>query len=133
MSQVKGKNTKPEIKVRKYLHSRGYRYNLHGKYRGSTLSGKPDLVLPSLSAVIFVQGCFWHSHQGCKYAKIPETRRDFWKKKLSQNKERDLRQRNELEQSGWKVIEIWTCEIKTQDKFRLRMRDLIDELNNLKH
>lgn len=113
MRQIKGKNTKPEILVRKWLHAQGLRFRLHGKYKGRTLPGKPDIVLPKFGTVIFVHGCFWHAHEGCKYFKIPETRREWWKAKLLGNRQRDLRHQQELMDLGWKVVVIWECEINS--------------------
>lgn len=110
MSRIKGKNTKPELLVRKHLHAQGYRYNLHGKYKGTILPGKPDIVLPKFRTVIFVHGCFWHAHEGCKYFKIPKTRTEFWEQKLLGNRERDMKHQMELRAMGWKVIVIWECE-----------------------
>src|SRR6056297_682707 len=92
MSQIQAKDTKPEMMVRKFLHSNGFRYGLHRK----DLPGKPDLVLPKYNSVIFVHGCFWHVHEDCKYFKLPKTRTEFWKKKLNGNKERDERNVQEL-------------------------------------
>jgi DNA mismatch endonuclease (patch repair protein) len=112
MSRIKGKNTKPEMVVRKYLHSQGYRYNLHGKYKGKTLPGKPDLVLPKYNTVIFVHGCFWHAHEGCKYFKIPETNREWWEKKLLGNRERDRKNVELLRANSWQVLIIFECEVK---------------------
>lgn len=114
MSRIKGKNTKPEMLVRKYLHSKGFRYNLHGKYKGKVLPGRPDLVLPKYKTVIFVHGCFWHAHEGCKYFKLPKTRTEWWKEKLYGNKTRDEKHQQELEELGWKVIVIWECKVKKE-------------------
>ncbi|SFH40657.1 very short patch repair endonuclease [Pontibacter chinhatensis] len=108
MSRVKGKDTKPEILVRKYLHSKGFRYRLHPKH----LIGKPDIVLPKYKTVVFVHGCFWHGHEGCKYHVIPKSRIEFWTNKINSNKERDQRVQQQLEQLGWSVINIWECELK---------------------
>jgi len=110
MSQIKGKNTKPEILVRKFLHKNGFRYRLHVK----GLPGKPDLVLPKYSAVIFVHGCFWHGHHNCKHFVLPKTRADFWFKKISENTQRDKKNVALLEKAGWKVLQVWECEIKLQ-------------------
>lgn len=109
MSRIKGKNTKPEILVRSILHKAGYRFRLHRK----DLPGKPDIVLPKFNAVIFIHGCFWHRHKGCKNAVLPKTRIDFWKEKLNGNVERDKNVRHQLENRGWKVIVIWECEISS--------------------
>lgn len=108
MSQIKGKDTKPEMLVRKFLFSNGFRYRLHDK----KLSGKPDLVLPKHKTVIQVHGCFWHGHKGCKYFVIPKTRTRWWKEKIEGNIERDQIAEKELKSQGWKVIVIWECELK---------------------
>ena len=108
MSQISGKDTKPEMMVRKFLHGNGFRYRLHV----NDLPGKPDLVLPKYKTVIFVQGCFWHVHEGCKYFKLPETRTKWWKEKLFGNKERDEKHRRHLSEQGWNVITVWECELK---------------------
>jgi DNA mismatch endonuclease (patch repair protein) len=110
MSQIKGKNTKPEILVRKYLHSLGIRFRLHDK----KLSGKPDIVLPKYKTAIFIHGCFWHGHTGCKYFVIPKTRTDWWLNKINSNKSRDKRNARELRKSGWKIINIWECQLRPQ-------------------
>lgn len=114
MSQIKGKNTKPEEQVRKYLFSRGYRY----RKNVSDLPGKPDIVLPKYKTCIFVNGCFWHKHESCKYFIWPKNNAEFWKKKITGNVERDMRQQNELRLLGWNVIVIWECELK---------KDLLEE------
>lgn len=108
MSQIKGKNTKPEIEVRRFLHSKGFRFRIHY----NILPGRPDIVLPKYKTVIFINGCFWHGHTGCKYFKLPETRADWWKKKIFETKKRDKRKYAELKKSDWKVLIIWECEIK---------------------
>lgn len=108
MSRIKGKDTKPEMLVRKFLFSNGFRYRLHDK----KLPGKPDLVLPKHKTVIQVHGCFWHGHKGCKYFVIPKTRTKWWKEKIERNIERDQIAEKELKSEGWKVIVIWECELK---------------------
>ncbi|MBI1184681.1 DNA mismatch endonuclease Vsr [bacterium] len=113
MSRVKGKNTKPELLVRKWLYAQGYRYRLHGRYQGKTLPGKPDIVLAKYKTVVFVHGCFWHAHEGCKYFSIPKTRTEWWTEKLMGNRERDIKHQMELEAMGWKVIVVWECEINS--------------------
>ena len=110
MSAIKSKNTKPEIKVRKLLHSMGYRFRLHSK----DLPGSPDIVLPKYKTVIFVHGCFWHRHQNCKYASTPKTRQEFWNKKFNENINRDKINQENLSSKGWKIIIIWECEIKNK-------------------
>jgi DNA mismatch endonuclease (patch repair protein) len=112
MSRIKGKNTKPEKVVRSLLHRIGYRFRLHRK----DLPGKPDIVLPKYKTVIFVHGCFWHRHKGCKYAYIPKSRQKFWNKKFQGNIERDKEHQKELQKQGWKVIIIWECEVRNIKK-----------------
>ena len=113
MSQIRAKNTKPEIVVRSILHKAGYRFRLHV----STLPGKPDIVLPKYKVVIFVNGCFWHHHLDCKYAYIPKSRQQFWLTKFSANTARQERVVNELKHLGWYVFLIWECEINSIDIF----------------
>jgi len=125
MSQISGKDTKPEMMVRKFLHGNGFRYRLHAK----DLPGKPDLVLPKYNSVIFVHGCFWHAHEGCKYFKIPKTRTVWWKEKLYGNKERDERHIQELKEMGWNVIVVWECELKPDKKVKTLI-SLIEEIEN---
>lgn len=108
MSQIKGKDTKPEIVVRKYLHSNGFRYRLHSK----ELPGKPDIVLKKYKKVIQVQGCFWHKHEGCKYFVVPKTRTEWWLKKINRTAKGDLDNNERLTELGWEVITIWECELK---------------------
>ena len=108
MSQIKGKNTKPEMLVRKFLHAHGYRYRLHVK----NLPGKPDIVLPKYRTVIFVQGCFWHGHEGCKYYVVPKTRTEWWLNKINTNIANDTKAIAALQNDGWKVIMLWECELK---------------------
>lgn len=108
MSQIKGKNTKPELLVRQYLHAQGMRYRLHDK----NLPGKPDLVLSKYKTVVFVHGCFWHKHEGCRYFVVPKTRTDFWLNKIGKNVVNDERQQAELTTAGWKVLTVWECELK---------------------
>ena len=110
MSAIKSKNTKPEIKVRKVLHSMGYRFRIHAK----DLPGSPDIVLPKYKTVIFVHGCFWHRHENCKYASTPKTRQEFWEAKFRENINRDKLNQENLSSKGWKIIIIWECEIKNK-------------------
>ena len=107
MSRVRSKNTKPELAVRSILHRMGYRFRLHRK----DLPGCPDIVLPKYKTVIFVHGCFWHQHPGCKYAYNPKSRKTFWQKKFRQNVEQGKKVRKKLTRLGWKVIVIWECEL----------------------
>jgi DNA mismatch endonuclease (patch repair protein) len=115
MSMIKGKNTKPEIIVRKYLYQNGYRYRLNY----SKLKGKPDIVLSKFKTVIFVNGCFWHGHEGCKYFVIPKTRTKWWIEKINKTKRRDQTNYKKLSESNWKVIVIWECELKNNPENRL--------------
>ena len=125
MSHVRGKDTKPEVMVRQFLFAQGFRYRLYRK----DLPGKPDIVLPKYRTVIFINGCFWHGHSGCKYATIPEANHDFWLAKISGNVERDKSNYAKLFELGWKVIEIWQCELKP--KFREQtLNNLLTELRN---
>lgn len=104
MSQIKGKNTKPEMLVRKFLFSKGFRYRLHVK----NLPGKPDLVLPKYKTIIFINGCFWHGHENCKYYVIPKTRTEWWVQKIMDTQTRDQFAKKELEKLGWNTIIITT-------------------------
>jgi len=112
MSRIKGKDTKPELIVRSILHQLGYRFRLHRK----DLPGRPDIVLKKYRAVIFVHGCFWHRHEGCRFAYEPKSRQEFWRKKFRENIARDKEKRIELEKLGWKVHVIWECETRTDLK-----------------
>lgn len=108
MQQIKGKDTKPEMLVRKFLFANGYRYKLHDK----KLPGKPDIVLPKYNSVIFVHGCFWHGHSNCRYFTIPKTNTDFWLKKITANKANDAKAIKALKKAGWKVMLVWECKLK---------------------
>lgn len=111
MSGIRGKNTQPELLVRKALHKEGFRYRLHDKH----LPGKPDLVLPKYSAVIFVHGCFWHGHN-CHLFKWPKTRKEFWRNKINRNRKVDRRNYKKLKEEGWYVLTIWECALKGKTK-----------------
>lgn len=106
MSRIKGKNTKPELLVRKFLFAQGIRYRIH-----TTLPGRPDIVIKKKRIAVFVNGCFWHGHTECKDAGIPKSNTAFWQNKIGGNVERDTRNRLKLEQDGWKVITLWECEL----------------------
>lgn len=108
MSRIKGKDTKIEVEVRKYLFSKGYRFRKNDK----RYPGKPDIVLPTYHVAIFVHGCFWHRHEGCKDATTPKTRTEFWLEKFDKNVKNDRIKQEKLRELGWKVIVIWECEIK---------------------
>ena len=125
MSKIKSKDTKPEMLVRRFLFSHGFRFRLHRK----DLPGNPDIVLPKYKTVIFINGCFWHGHKDCKFATIPETNRDFWLTKISGNIIRDNESVERLKQSGWKVIIIWQCELKPKVKDQT-LEQLITKLQN---
>lgn len=112
MSQVRSKNTRPELIVRKFLHAHGFRYRLHDK----TLPGKPDVVLPKYRTVIFVHGCFYHGHEGCRYYVVPKTRTNWWLDKINGNKRRDIDNETKLVAEGWKIITIFECELKPKTK-----------------
>ncbi|MFW5887733.1 MAG: very short patch repair endonuclease [Bacteriovoracia bacterium] len=109
MSRIKGKDTKPEMLVRRFLHAQGFRYRLHDK----KLPGKPDIVLPKYKTVIFVHGCFWHGHEGCKYFVIPKTRTDWWVEKIEITKQKDEVNYAKIKDLGFKVIIIWECDLKS--------------------
>ena len=107
MSGIRGKNTKPEIVVRRFLHRMGFRFRLHRR----DLPGKPDIVLPRYRTVVEVRGCFWHRHKGCPFAYTPRSNREFWETKLNGNRDRDRRNLRKLGEMGWRVIEVWECEL----------------------
>ena len=110
MARVRGRDTKPEMAVRRYLHARGLRFRLHRR----DLPGRPDLVFTSRRIAVFVHGCFWHQHPGCKRAKLPQTRADFWREKLEGNVERDAAALAELEAASWTALVVWECEIQPE-------------------
>ena len=118
MAMIKGKNTKPEMLVRSVCHEMGLRYRLHRK----DLPGKPDLVFPKHRLCIFVHGCFWHRHLGCKYAYTPKSRLDFWLPKLARNVERDLAAQQALQALGWRVVIVWECHTKNREFLRNEIR-----------
>jgi len=110
MAAIRSKDTKPEILVRKYLFSKGLRYRVNSR----KLPGSPDIVLKKYKTVVFIDGCFWHGHNGCKYFKLPKSNTDFWRHKIAMNIARDYANNVDLELAGWRVIRIWECEIKTK-------------------
>lgn len=122
MSRIKGKNTKPEDIVAKYLFAHGFRYRRNVK----TLPGTPDIVLKKYKTVIFVNGCFWHAHEGCRYFVLPEENREFWEEKLLRNRERDAEKQNQLKELGWNVIVIWECELKNN-----KIKETLDTLKEV--
>ena len=115
MSQVKGKNTKPELVVRKFLFANGFRYRINQK----NLPGKPDIVLRKYKTVIFVNGCFWHGHKGCKYFVLPKTRTEWWLQKIKNTQKRDKKAEIELQILGWRVITVWECGLKAKSKQKI--------------
>ena len=123
MSRIRGKDTKPEEKVRKHLFSQGFRYRKNEK----KLPGKPDIVLPKYKTCVFVNGCFWHKHEGCKDFVWPKSNEEYWKTKIKGNVERDLRHQQELRSLGWNVIVIWECELK-RDQFEKTMATLEESI-----
>lgn len=108
MGRIRGKDTKPEMLVRKKLHAAGFRFRLHRK----DLPGRPDITLPRHKTVIFVHGCFWHGHEGCKANRIPKTNEAFWREKIDRNRQRDARNKADLIALGWTVVEVWECEVR---------------------
>lgn len=112
MSRIRSKDTQPEILVRKFLFAKGFRYKLHDK----TLPGKPDLVFPKYTAVVFIHGCFWHGHEGCKYFVLPKTRTKWWTEKINRTKQLDDENIIKLKKLGWKVITIFECKLKTKNR-----------------
>jgi DNA mismatch endonuclease (patch repair protein) len=122
MSLVKGKDTKPELLVRREVYALGYRYRLHKR----DLPGCPDLVFERLKKVIFVHGCFWHRHSGCSRCRLPKTRKRFWRTKLEGNKRRDLRNQKLLEGRGWKLLVIWECETEDVKVVREIVRTFLE-------
>lgn len=124
MARIRSSNTKPEIAVRRLLHARGLRFRLHRR----DLPGKPDIVLPRHRLAIFVHGCFWHQHPGCRLASRPKTRTDYWMPKLSANVERDARAVSGLTDMGWRVETIWECDVRHHDKLAARIDELVSRL-----
>lgn len=123
MSRIKSANTKPEIVVRSLLHRLGFRFRKNVK----TLAGKPDIVLKKHQAIIFVHGCFWHQHKGCKRANIPKSNQDYWKPKLERNVQRDGEHEAELTAQGWRVLKIWECEIKNLFQLAIKIERFLKQ------
>lgn len=123
MSRIRGKDSVPEMKLRRLVHGMGFRYRLHVK----DVPGKPDLVFPSRHVVIFLHGCFWHRHEGCKLARLPKSRLVFWKTKLEANKERDLLHQRQLRDLGWLVVVVWECEMSDIDHVSATVRGFLGE------
>jgi len=125
MSKVKGKDTEIERFVRSALHRRGFRF----RKNVSDLPGKPDIVLPKYKCVVFINGCFWHQHEGCKRATVPKTRTEFWINKLNRNKERDKLNKDKLESAGWKFLTLWECSFRSIPEEKRNV--VIDDLEKL--
>lgn len=127
MSRVRGKDTGPELAVRRLVHRLGYRYRLHR----SGLPGKPDLVFPGRRKVIFIHGCFWHRHPdpACKLARLPKSRHEFWLPKLEGNRARDIRVEQELTALGWSVLAIWECQVKDAERLENMIRGFLDAVD----
>lgn len=120
MSGIRGKNTKPELALRRSLHALGLRYRLHAK----GVPGKPDIVMPKYGAVIFVHGCFWHRHAGCRYATVPTTRPEFWTDKFNANVVRDAAVQSALQEAGWRTATVWECALRTETSVT-QTRDMV--------
>ena len=127
MSRIKGKDTAPEMLVRRYLHSLGYRYTLHNK----DLPGKPDIVFPKYKTIILVHGCFWHGHENCRYFTIPKTRTKWWTDKINGNKMKDVKTAKLLKKAGWKIIHVWGCDLK-KDKLEKTFAKLEKQMEKVR-
>lgn len=125
MSRIKGKNTKQEILVRKFLFAKGFRYKVHDK----RFPGKPDIVLPKYKKAIFINGCFWHGHTNCKYFVVPKTRTQWWLDKIYTNKKNDKKNNRLISQTGWEVITIWECQLK-KDKIDKTIMKLLKSIQS---
>ena len=121
MSRIGSKDTLPELAVRSLLHSMGYRFRLHKR----DLPGRPDIVLPKFHAVIFVHGCFWHRHKGCRFSCSPKTRKDFWKEKFHQNVQRDQKNVKELHSLHWRVFTVWECQTTDKNALGIRLQKFL--------
>jgi len=128
MSRIKGRDTKPEMIVRRFLHANGFRYRLHVK----DLPGKPDIVLPKYRTVIFMHGCFWHGHEGCKYFKLPGTRTEWWREKIEKNRQNDKKAAKNLQKENWAVIVINECQLK-KDKINKTLSKCVMKMLTSKH
>lgn len=124
MGLIKGKDTAPEILIRKYLFSRGFRFRVND----TRYPGKPDIILPKYKTAIFVHGCFWHGHPDCKWANLPKTNTDFWAEKISKNISRDNKNKEELQALGWKVLLVWDCELRNKKTRDSRIDLLVSEI-----
>jgi len=125
MSRIRGKDTKPELLVRKFLFANGLRYRLYNK----KLPGKPDIILPRFKTVIFVHGCFWHGHDNCKYFVVPKTRTEFWLDKIEGNKKRDKENIAHLKNNGWNVLTVYECELR-KEKREITLNNILQNIQN---
>ena len=125
MSKISGTETKPEILVRKYLFSKGFRFRKNDK----RLPGRPDIVLPKYKTVVFIHGCFWHGHH-CKAGKLPETNKEFWENKINSNIERDKKNQHKLEKLGWKIIIVWQCKLKNKKVVTKKLKEIEQKIQN---
>lgn len=123
MSGIRGRDTKPELMVRRFLHRLGFRYRLHVR----TLPGRPDIVLPKYRSAVFVHGCFWHQHAGCRFAVMPRSNSEFWRTKLNGNVERDAVTARRLSELGWRALTIWECEVENEDALRKLAANIVEE------
>lgn len=128
MRAVRGRDTAPEIRVRQIAHRLGYRFRLHR----ADLPGKPDLVFPRLRRVVFVHGCFWHQHQGCRKGRVPKSNIDFWKSKLTRNVQRDSENMAALKKSGWKALVVWECETMNEEKLAMQLKRFLCHRGSVK-
>ncbi|MHA3980889.1 very short patch repair endonuclease [Halovulum sp. GXIMD14794] len=126
MAGIRAKDTKPELALRRALHARGFRFRLHSK----VVHGRPDLVLPKYRAVVFMHGCFWHRHEGCRYATIPLTRQEFWQAKFAANVARDTAVRGRLLEEGWRVATVWECALRKPDQVVASVESLSEWLRS---
>lgn len=123
MANIKGKNTKPELFIRSMLHAQGFRFRL---YR-TDLPGKPDIVLPKYKAIIFINGCFWHGHQSCRFFKLPASRTEFWGNKILKNKQNDIKAKELLLKQGWRICTIWECAIRLAKNDPVPLSNILTE------
>lgn len=130
MSRIRSKNTNPEIVVRSLLHRLGYRFTVNGP-KNKHLPGRPDIILPKYNTVIFVHGCFWHGHAGCKDFRLPKSRTDWWRVKIEGNMRRDEHNMEALHRLGWKVVTIWSCELSNKKKLSKLAEDLPGRLSGI--
>ena len=129
MAAIKGKDTKPEMIVRRFLHAAGYRYRLHDR----KLPGCPDLVFPGLHTVIFIHGCFWHGHDNCKYFRLPKSNVEFWQNKIDRNRKRDAEVHAALEEKHWNVITVWECDLRDKDRRDGTLKNIARQLFDIRN